>query len=186
MAEFAVITVHGRFQPPLHVNHWAYIERGFNLADHVDILITNPFQDEAFEATASWRNDPENNPFTYDERIRMFGQFFTAMDIGKDRYTFRPFNIKDDASFAELNASMPNLVNVYSEWSAKKAETFEEHGLKVVKLEQPKSKPVSGTAIREIIRTTQDRSLLPQLLIDVGFMPQAVPGLIDVLSDREV
>ncbi len=178
------ITVHGRFQPPLHVNHWEYVKRGFELAHRVIVLITNPFGDEAFEATASWRNDPENNPFTYEERIAMFTHFFTAAGIGSDRYTFKPFNIKEDAAFAELDATTPNLVNAYSEWSEKKVSTFENHGLKVIRLEQPKSKPVSGTQIREIIKTTEDISELPQLLNAAGFMQQAVPGLMEILSVR--
>jgi len=185
MSKIAAITVHGRFQPPLHVNHWAYVGQGFELADHVEVLITNPFQNEAFDAAASWRNEPESNPFSYDERIRMFAQFFTAMGIDKERYAFRPFNIKDDAAFVELDPAVPNLVNVYSEWSAKKVESFKEHGLQVIKLEQAKSRPVSGTLIREIIKNNTDRTELPSSLVEAGFMPEAVPGLMSVLAERD-
>jgi nicotinamide mononucleotide adenylyltransferase len=185
MSKLPAITVHGRFQPPLHVNHWGYINRAFELAEHVHVLITNPFQDEAYEATASWRNEPANNPFTYDERIWMFGQFFTRMGIEASRYDFKPFNIKDDAAFGQLDKDVPNLVNVYSEWSAKKVESFISHGLEVIKLEQPKSVPVSGTIIREIIATTTDRSSLPNLLVDAGFMAEAVPGLLETLAKRD-
>ncbi len=184
MSQIPEITVHGRFQPPLHINHWEYVKKGFELAHHVTVLITNPFQDESFEVAASWRNDPENNPFTYDERTLMFTQFFTAIGISSDRYTFKPFNIKEDAAFAELDSTTPNLVNVYSEWSEKKVGAFENHGLKVIRLGQSKSKPVSGTLIREIIKTTEDISLLPQLLIAAGFMQQAVPGLMEILLAR--
>ena len=109
------ITVHGRFQPPIHVNHWRYIKRGFNRARHVTLLITNPFQDEAYDAAASWRNDPTNNPFTYEERVQMFESLFTNLGIPASRYTIKPFNIKDPASFKELDPAVPNLVNVYSE-----------------------------------------------------------------------
>jgi len=185
MNKIPQITVHGRFQPPLHVNHWAYIEQGFARAEHVTILITNPFLDEAFEASASWRNDPTNNPFSYEERIAMFDKFFTAMGVNQERYTFKPFNIKDDNAFAELNSKVPNLVNVYSEWSAKKVEAFQDHGLEVIRLNIPKSKPVSGTLIREIIANTTDISQLPDQLIEAGFMPEALPGLIEVLKNRE-
>jgi hypothetical protein len=44
------VTVHGRFQPPLHINHWGYVREGFERAKHVTVLITNPFQDEAIPA----------------------------------------------------------------------------------------------------------------------------------------
>jgi len=185
MSKIPEITVHGRFQPPLHINHWQYIKSGFDLANHVEVLITNPFQDEGYDAAASWRNDPANNPFSYEERIWMFGQFFTRMGISPEKYGFRPFNIKEDSSFAELNPKLPNLVNVYSEWSAKKVEAFESHGLSVIRLDQPKSRPVSGTLIRQIIFEDSDRAQLPNRLIDAGFMPEAVPGLLEVLDKRE-
>lgn len=179
------ITVHGRFQPPLHINHWEYLSRGFELADHVTLLITNPFLDEAFDAAASWRNDPENNPFTYDERSVMFGKFFTAMGISSDRYVIKPFNIKDDSAFAGLNKEVPNLVNVYSEWSAKKVDAFKDHGLEVIQLDQPKSKPVSGTRIREIIKSSDSvNDELKTQLIREGFMAEAIPGLFEVLLKK--
>lgn len=185
MSRIPEITVHGRFQPPLHVNHWEYIRNGFELADRVQVLITNPFQDEAFEASASWRSEPENNPFTYEERCEMFASFFAAMGIDPDRYEFKAFNIKDPTAFDTLDPTVPNIVNVYSEWSAKKAETFKSHGLQVVRFDQAKSVPVSGTAIREIIKITQDRSMLPATLVEAGFMPQAVDGLVRVLASRK-
>lgn len=107
------------------------------------------------------------------------------MGVNQERYTFKPFNIKDDNAFAELNSKVPNLVNVYSEWSAKKVEAFQDHGLEVIRLNIPKSKPVSGTLIREIIANTTDISQLPDQLIEAGFMPEALPGLIEVLKNRE-
>jgi len=178
------ITVHGRFQPPLHINHWDYVKRGFEIAEHVTILITNPFQNEDFDAAASWRNDPANNPLSYDERVEMWQKFLTIMGIEPERYDIKPFNIKDDAEFAKLNKNVPNLVNVYSEWSAKKVDLFEKNGLEVIKLEQPKIKLVSGTIIREIIKNTKNLDKLPDLLVEAGFMPEAISGLMDVLKRR--
>jgi len=185
MTKIPKVTVHGRFQPPLHVNHWEYIKRGFDRAEHVILLITNPFNDELFETTASWRSDPTNNPFTYEERVEMFTKFFTAMGIDKKRYNFRPFNIKDSASFADLDPKVPNLVNVYSEWSEKKLDSFREHELSVVELRQPKSCPVSGTLIREIIKQySSEPEKLKTKLLDAGFMPEAIPGLLSVLKAK--
>ncbi len=175
------IAVHGRFQPPLHINHWAYIQEAFERADQVQILITNPFQDEAFEATASWRNDPLNNPFSYSQRVEMFKQFFQAVKINSDRYDFSPFNIKDDQAFSHLDQKVPNLVNIYSEWSAKKADLFRKHGLEVIALEKAKSIPASGTLIRSIIKNNPDLDSLESKLIEAGFMPEAVPGLLTYL-----
>jgi nicotinamide mononucleotide adenylyltransferase len=178
------ITVHGRFQPPLHVNHWDYVRRGFERAEHVTFLITNPYLNEQFEASASWRNDPENNPFSYEERTQMFKEFLTLMNIPVSRYEFKPFNIKEDSAFLELDKNVPNLVNVYSEWSAKKVQAFKNHGLEVIQLNQPKTKPVSGTIVRELINS-KDISTLADDLIQVGYMPEAVPGLLKILAERK-
>lgn len=186
MALLPEITVHGRFQPPLHVNHWAYVHEGFERAEHVTLLITNPFNNETFDAAASWRNDPVNNPFTFEERAYMFRKFFDKMSIGPERYTIKPFNIKDPASFKELDPAVPNLVNTYSEWSAKKVELFAVHGLPTIVLEQPKSQPVSGTHIREIIKNADgDYEGLGEKLVAEGFMPEAVDGLLHVLHNKK-
>ena len=179
------ITIHGRFQPPLHVNHWAYIQEGFKRADHVTLLITNPLNNEAFDAAASWRNDPAQNPFSFDERVEMFGAFFDAMGIDSTRYTIKPFNIKDPDSFRDLDPKVPNLVNVYSEWSEKKVELFSSHELPVIRLDISKSVAVSGTRIREIISAHQGNdNSLSQKLIAAGFMSQAIPGLLEVLHRK--
>jgi nicotinamide mononucleotide adenylyltransferase len=180
------ITVHGRFQPPVHVNHWRYIYEGFKRAERVDILITNPYIDEAFDAAASWRSDPMNNPFSFDERVFMFTSLLAAKGIDASRYTIRPFNIKDPASFQELDPSEPNLVNVYSEWSAKKVNLFTEHGLEVVRLDMPKTLPVSGTILRQMIFSHQgsDEELAGSL-VTAGLIPEAVPGLLEVLHNRQ-
>lgn len=179
------ITVHGRFQPPIHVNHWQYIQEGFARADHVTLLITNPFQDEAYDAAASWRNDPSNNPFTYVERKFMFDTLLGNLGIDRSRYTIQPFNIKDAASFKQLDPMVPNLVNVYSEWSDKKDALFQQHGLKTIRLEMPKSVPVSGTLLRSILLDNHDApGVLGDKLVSAGLIAEALPGLVTVLAAR--
>lgn len=180
-----MITVHGRFQPPIHVNHWQYIEQGFSRAEHVTLLITNPFQDEAFDAAASWRSSPSNNPFTYEERVFMFNSLFTNLGIDRSRYTIKPFNIKDPESFNTLNPATPNLVNVYSEWSEKKDAQFKEHGLETIRLEMPKTIPVSGTILRSILeKPYQSDETLGQELVEAGLLREALPGLLAVMKRK--
>lgn len=42
-----VVTVHGRFQPPVHRNHHeTYIKNAFRIAKYVRFLITNPYRNE--------------------------------------------------------------------------------------------------------------------------------------------
>jgi len=186
MQQLPAITVHGRFQPPIHVNHWGYIQEGFARAEHVTLLITNPFKDEAYDAAASWRNDPENNPFTYDERKCMFETLLGNLGIEPSRYNIKPFNIKDPNSFKELDPAVPNLVNVYSEWSEKKDALFQEHGLQTIRLEKPKTVPVSGTLLRKILLDNQDQPQeLGRKLVAAGLIAEALPGLLAVLEARE-
>jgi nicotinamide mononucleotide adenylyltransferase len=176
------VTIHGRFQPPLHVNHWNYAKTGFETADHVTILITNPYpakDAESFDETAAWRNDPGQNPFSFEQRKYMWERFLSSIGISEDRFEIVPFNIKDPEAFAALDPDTPNVVNVYSDWSAKKLDSFKDHGLPVIRLDQPKAVPVSGTRIRQIINDSDEG--LEQALMDAGFMPEAVPGLKEVL-----
>jgi len=183
--QLPAITVHGRFQPPIHVNHWSYIQEGFARAEHVTLLITNPFQDEAYDAAAAWRNDPENNPFSYDERSFMFEMLLGNLGIERSRYDIKPFNIKDPESFKDLDSAVPNLVNVYSEWSEKKNALFLEQRLQTIRLEQPKSVPVSGTLLREILSSSQDPlDELRRKLVTAGLIKEAWPGLRAVLEAR--
>jgi antitoxin component of MazEF toxin-antitoxin module len=187
-AAYSAITAHGRFQPPLHINHWNYLQEAFKLAEHVRLLITNPFPEQAPEshdAAASWRTQKESNPFSYDERVFMYHKFFETMGISKTRYSIEPFDITNPESFKVLDPAVPNLVNVYSEWSAGKVQKFRDNGLTVMQLDQPKSVDVSGTQIREIINQHQGGLVeLGPKLIAAGFMTEAVPGLIEVLEAR--
>ncbi len=181
--QLPAITVHGRFQPPIHVNHWNYIQEGFARAEHVTLLITNPYQDEAFDSAAAWRNDPENNPFSYDERKYMFECLLSRLGIDQSRYDIKPFNIKDPNSFTKLDPAVPNLVNVYSEWSEKKHALFIEHGLQAIRIEQSKTKPVSGTLLREIIANNEEPlQELGRKLVAAGLIKAALPGLLAVLE----
>jgi nicotinamide mononucleotide adenylyltransferase len=185
MGKISEITVHGRFQPPIHVNHWNYIREGFTRAEHVTLLITNPFQDEAYDATAAWRNDPANNPFTYDDRKFMFECLLGNLGIDRSRYDIKPFNIKDPASFNELDPEVPNLVNVYSEWSEKKDTQFKKQGLKTIRLEMPKTVPVSGTILRTILEGShQSDEALGLELVEAGLLEEALPGLLTVMQAK--
>jgi len=93
------ITIHGRFQPPLHINHRNYIMDAFRIADKVTILITNPYLDEKNVKEASHRNSKESNPFTYEECVEIFTDYFNTIGISKDRYRFKPFDITDKNNF---------------------------------------------------------------------------------------
>lgn len=179
---FKILTVHGRFQPPLHINHWNYISKAFETAEKVIILITNPHLEETPVPEAEHRNKRENNPFTYEQRVEIFRSFFDIMGISKDRYELRPFDITDENTLDRLDKDVPNLVNVYSNWSKAKLEKFQSKGLETIKLEIPKVPEISGTKIRTIILKNIGSEEKVEELIGAGYMKEAIPGLLRVLG----
>ena len=181
MTKLPKITVHGRFQPPAHQNHWLYILDAFNRAEYVIFLITNPDLDDRQVDEAPHRSQKENNPFTYDERVVMFQSLLAKKGYSENRYSFAPFDIRDGESFGKLDKSTPNLINVYSPWSAKKVELFEGHGLSVVQTHNDETSLVSGSDIRRIIRSSAN---LEEDLMAAGFVPEALGGLNRVLKSR--
>ena len=54
-----------------------------------------------------------------------------------------------------------------------------------MQIENPQISPVSGTIIRRIMADPKCWKQLPGQLIEAGFMPQAVPGLLEVLASRK-
>ncbi|MFA5954489.1 MAG: hypothetical protein WC817_03085 [Patescibacteria group bacterium] len=177
-----VVTVHGRFQPPLHKNHWNYIKAAFGVAEKVIILITNPNLSEKAVPEAEHRNKADNNPLSYDERVKIFKSFFDNIGIAKNRYEFKPFDITDEKEWRKLDKGTPNMVNVYSDWSNSKLEKFKTHDLKVIRLDLQPLDGVSGTRIREIIWRNIDASQMRNELLKAGYMEEAIPGLFEVLG----
>ena len=177
------VTVHGRFQPPLHKNHWNYIEHAFELADHVQILITNPDLNETQISENPGRNSAERNPFSYEERVTMFRAFFKNMNTDASRYSFKPFKITDESEWKKvLDPTIPNLVNVYSAWSEKKYATFKELGYEVIWTDNPRLNDVSGTRIREVLAQNLPRPEMERALLSTGFMPEALEGLFQTIN----
>ena len=169
------LSVHGRFQPVLHLNHWNYIKYAFDSAEHVTIYITNPDRDESHEETASWRSNPENNPFSYEQREAMFHAFFSAKGVKPNRYAIKPLNIKDPKSIASIDKHSPMVVNVYSDWSAKKVELFDAAGVSTVVIRQQKIDGISGTKIRKVL--AEDGEGQDEKLLQAGIMLEALDGL---------
>ncbi len=177
------VTVHGRFQPPLHINHWNYIAHAFRIADKVTILITNPYLEEAHVQESPYRNKLENNPFTYEQRVAIFTSFFDAMGIAAARYEFKPFDITNEKSWHHtLDTDVPNLVNTYGAWSNAKLQKFNTLGYKVIHTTIPKIMNSSGTVIREILNKDVSPQEKKALLVQAGYMSEAIEGLFRVLG----
>lgn len=186
------ITVHGRFQPPLHINHfYTYIAIAFQIANKVNVLITNPDLDESKVEEATHRSAPDNNIFTYDERVEIFTSFFKNIGIPSERFKIEPFKITDkDRWYTRLDEDIPNLVNTYGKtdsdknWSRKKLSTFQESGYKVIHSSFEKIFPVSGMSIRKILRKDLDENEKKDALIKGGLMPESIDKVLEVYNRR--
>lgn len=154
----------------------------FGRADKVTILITNPQLNENAVVEASHRNVKENNPFTYEERVDIFKKFFNTIGIEKSRYEFKPFDITNEETWGEvLDKEVPNLVNVYGAWSEAKWRKLQEKGYKVIRTDNPKEVPVSGTLIRSILNEDISLDEKKEKLIAAGYVSEAIEGLFDIV-----
>ena len=182
---FPYVVVHGRFQPPLHINHFTYINNAFCIGEHVKILITNPMANEKETNIAPHRSKSENNPFTYDERIKIFRAFLNARKILPSRYSFAPFDITDDEAWDKLDKNDVYLVNTYSPWSEKKFAKFSKKGFKVIHSTIRRKEDISGTLIRSILKKKISMNEKKKEFIRAGYMPEAIEGLLCVVAARE-
>jgi nicotinamide mononucleotide adenylyltransferase len=187
---FEHAAVHGRFQPPLNYNHWNYVLEGLSLCEKLTIYLTNPYGNEAPVGSASWRSDPAANPFSFEDRKSMIFEIFKRAGLDSKLHTIEPLNIRDPEAIKALPDELPQIVNVYSAWSAEKAAAFEAAGKNTVRLSIEKEDPrVSGTVIREKLRDMmkddgyqrfdpvyQQVQFESQAIL-AGMIPESVPGL---------
>jgi len=168
----------------LHVNHWKYISTAFGLAKKVKILITNPNRSAKATSKALHRGALENNPLTYSQRVRIFKAFFKNIGIPASRYEFARFDIRDKKVWKKvLNKKIPNLINTYgSPWSKQKLKDFKASGFPVIQSGFLKTKPISGTEIRKILKSSLSPKEKKKQLIKAGFMPEAINGLFKTLK----
>lgn len=181
---FPEVTVHGRFQPPLHKNHYNYIADAFKIADKVHILITNPYLNDKDRKEALHRSLVENNPFTYEERVEIFKIFFNKINISKSRYDFSPFEITKESAWNNLNKKIPNLINTYSDWSYSKMDKFKKLGFVVIHSNIPRAEDVSGNGIRKILREKINLDEAKEKLIQAGYMKEAIEGLFEIIKKK--
>lgn len=97
--DFAVFI--GRFQP-LHLGHQHVIDEALKVAERVIVLI----------GSADNARTPDRNPFTFEERWRMFGQVY-AKQMKAGTVILRPisdFPYNDDAWIAQVQNTVDQIV----------------------------------------------------------------------------
>lgn len=155
--------IHGRFQP-FHRGHLEYMRGAAERCDELFVGITNP--DPAHvkpEAADPARHLPESNPWSYSERLLMVKA--AAADAGLDLAALHviPFPVNEpDLWSAYVPAGVTQYLRVFSDWGGEKLERLRAAGYEVVVLDQGAEKEVSGSQVREALRSGADwESLVP-------------------------
>jgi nicotinamide-nucleotide adenylyltransferase len=166
--------IHGRFQP-FHNGHLEYMRGAAERSDELWIGITNPDPARILpEASDPARHLPESNPYSYGDRMLMVKA--AASDLGLDplRVHVIPFPVNEPHLWsAYVPEGVTQYLRLFSVWGGEKQERLLAAGYEVVILDQGAEKELSGTDVREALRSGGDwESLVP-------------PGVARVLSELD-
>ena len=166
--------IHGRFQP-FHNGHLEYMRGAASLCDELFVGITNPDPTHIKpEAADPARHLPESNPWSYAERLLMVKA--AAADLGLDLSQLHviPFPVNEPELWpAYVPEGVTQFLRLFSDWGGEKLDRLRSAGFEVVVLDEGAEKEVSGTHVREALRSGGDwQSLVP-------------PGVARVLRDLE-
>jgi len=170
-------SVHGRFQP-FHNEHLDYTLAAKKLCKFLWVGITK-FDVTPTDASplGRHRERPENNPFTYFERISMIAAALVETGIDRGSFGFVPFPIETPKRLSEfMPTSIPCYTTVCEEWNREKIHVLRAYGYQVEVLWE-RDKTVTGSKIREDILLGGNawRSMVPT----------AVGRQVDSLNIRE-
>ena len=152
--------IHGRFQP-FHNGHLEYLRGAAARSDVVFVGITNPDPQRIKpEPSDPLRHLPESNPFTYVERLLMVSA--VADDEAIQAHVI-PFPVNEpDLWPAYVPAGVTQYLRLFSEWGGTKLDRMRAAGYEVVVLDEGADKEISGTEVREALRSGGDwESLVP-------------------------
>jgi FMN phosphatase YigB (HAD superfamily)/nicotinamide mononucleotide adenylyltransferase len=154
----------GRFQP-LHLEHVRYLEAALDHARHVCVGITHPFN--LLEAGGQTRNDARANPLPYWLRRQSVMDWAERSRVGS-RISVIPVPLSDMGLRSVLDPESTVLLTDVEPWSQEKRALVEGVGHRVIVLPVG-SKRISGTHVRELIRSGDDGwlRLVPELDVDL-------------------
>ena len=152
MSVIPVGSAHGRFQP-FHNEHLEYVVAAKEKCEYLWIGITKyDITPSEFTPLGRTRERPENNPFTYFERVNIIMESLVEVGIEKASFGFVPFPIETPKRLPEfMPVSVPCFTTVCEEWNQEKIRILRGYGYNVVVLWERTKKLVTGGAIREDI-----------------------------------
>ena len=145
--------IHGRFQP-FHLEHLRYFRLAWDKSEKVIVGITNPDPSAIVEDELNaHRHLPEENPFTFTERLMMIQATLEDEGFPMERIFLVPFPIHHPKRWPYyVPRGTIMFVVAYSPWEMEKAERIKKAGLKVV-VEDSLRMSISGREIRRLIAT---------------------------------
>ena len=169
--------VHGRFQP-FHNGHLEYTLKALARSRHLFIGITNPDPSTVVpESRDPHRHLPENNPFTFYERLMMIRAALAGEGRAADRFSIIPFPVHHpDRWRYYFPPQTVQFVRVFSEWGREKVARLRAAGWRVEMLDGGEEKAVSGADIRARLRCGADWE---------GLVPAGVARLVREFGVRD-
>jgi cytidyltransferase-like protein len=155
--------IHGRFQP-FHKGHLEYLRGAAERCDEVFVGITNPDPTRVKPETSDpARHLPESNPWSYAERLLMVKA--AADDLGLDpaRVHVIPFPVNEPELWpAYVPEGVTQYLRLFSDWGGEKLDRLRGAGYEVVVLDEGAAKEISGSQVREALRSGGEwESLVP-------------------------
>jgi len=140
--------IHGRFQP-FHLEHLRYFRLAWEKSESVIVGITNPDPAAIAEDPLSeHRHRPEDNPFTYFQRLAMIQETLRDEGYPLDRVHIVPFPIHHTDRWEHyVPPGTVMFVVCYSAWERAKAQRLREAGYEVVQIDSFE-KGISGQEVR--------------------------------------
>jgi nicotinamide-nucleotide adenylyltransferase len=153
--------IHGRFQP-FHRGHLEYMRGASERCDELWVGITNPDPARVKpEASDPARHLPESNPYSFAERLLMVKA--AAGDLGLEAESVHviPFPVNEPELWpAYVPGGMTQFLRLFSAWGGEKLDRLRDAGYEVVILDEGAEKELSGSQVREALRSGGDWELL--------------------------
>lgn len=150
--------IHGRFQP-FHNEHLKYFMQAFEKYNYLYIGITKPDISNISETDfldKMYRDDPENNIFSYEQRCKIIQSSLVESGINKDRFSFLPFDI-DQIENITLSKDIICVSNIVEIWNEHKLNKLRNAGYQIdILYKDLLINKMSSTTIRKLIRENDE------------------------------
>lgn len=151
--------IHGRFQI-FHNDHLKYALEAKKKCEILIVGITNPdITQTGFDETSKHRHLPEENPFTFYERLLMIEAALIGAGLDRKEFKIVPFPInKPEMIQNYVPKEAKYYLTITEEWGRRKMKILEDQGFDVeVLYELPKEKRgINGKDVRKAMAEDKD------------------------------